>query len=243
MDDGWRVGGYGTHTGDVVADRRHLLAVFDTDVGDHHSSHSTYTHSPTDDHHSSHSAHTHSPTTESDSDVHHDSDGSPPAPPPSPHDVHGLGHDEHDSHTLGPGQTRSPTLFPHQLSAEHAQGLAIANVVITILNIVFEAINIGFTGADLLTRPFDALTSFGFAHKNKKLLTTLGASKSGLLILGAQQALHSSITTQLETIGHEVTHHTSLPIPALHTHILSCMSVMLPPHAHHAHAICLHAMT
>jgi len=223
MDDGWRVGGYGTHTGDVVADRRHLLTAFDSD-SDHHSSHSTYTHSPTYDHHSSHSAHTLSPTTEG-------------------HDVHGLGHDEHDSHTLGPGQTRSPTLFPHQLSAEHAQGLAIANVVITILNIVFEAINIGFTGADLLTRPFDALTSFGFAHKNKKLLTTLGASKSGLLILGAQQALHSSITTQLETIGHEVTHHTSLPIPALHTHILSCMSVMLPPHAHHAHAICLHAMT
>lgn len=169
--------------GDVVADRRHLLT-FDSD-SDHHSSHSTYTHSPTYDHHSSHSAHTLSPTTEG-------------------HDVHGLGHDEHDSHTLGPGETRSPTLFPHQLSAEHAQGLAITNVVITILNIVFEAINIGFTGADLLTRPFGALTSFGFAHKNKKLLKTLGASKSGLLILGAQQALHSSITTQLETIGHEV---------------------------------------
>jgi hypothetical protein len=184
------------HTGDGVAERRHLLSATESPTshhGDHHSSHSAHPPSPTSDHgdhHSSHSAHTPSPTPD--------------------------GHAEHESHTLAPGETRSPTLFPHQLSAEHAQGLAITNVVITILNIVFEAINIGFTGADLATRPFGALTSFGFAAKNKKLLKTLGASKSGLLILGAQQALHSSIATQLETIGHEVTTHTFRPYDPTH---------------------------
>lgn len=180
-----------------MADRRHLLGATPSPTTSPTSHHGN--------HHSSHSAHnTHSFTpTHGHGHALHDSDG---------HAVHELGdHDEHDSHTLAPGETRSPTLFPHQLSAEHAQGLAITNVVITILNIVFEAINIGFTGADLVTRPFGALTSFGFAAKNKKLLKTLGASKSGLLILGAQQALHTSITTQLETIGHEVTTDTSHP--------------------------------
>jgi hypothetical protein len=151
------------------------------------------THSPTTDHHTSHTtthtAHTKSPTVEGE-------------------DHHG----DHADHYYG--ISGSPTLFPHQLSAEHAQGFAIANVVITILDIAFEALNVAFINANLATLPLGALTSFGMASKNKALAKTLGGSKNGMLILGAQEALHSSLNKQLEAIQLEVIPHPSLVPPS-----------------------------
>jgi hypothetical protein len=123
------------------------------------------------------------------------------------HTAHVSSHDDH--HYSG-----TPTLFPHALDAEHSQGLSVTGVVITIIGIVFEAINFGFIGANLATLPVGALTSFGMASSNLALAKTLGGSKNGMLILGAQEALHKQLNKQLETLQLEVIPHPSLVPPS-----------------------------
>jgi hypothetical protein len=147
--------------------------------------------------HASHGSHTKSPTME----------GVTHSPTTDHHTAHASSHDDH--HYSG-----TPTLFPHQLSPSEAHELSVAGVVLNILNIVFQSINIGFTGAQILSVPFGALTSFGMASSNLALLKSLGGSKNGMLILGAQEALHSSLNKQLETIQLEVIPHPSLVPPS-----------------------------